>query len=190
MKMTKKDIWEESQSCFNYYIRHLWAFGHWCNIWLQFVFCPFCARSKLMYPAFMGVQEDLPGRLGQRDQLFVDGDPPIQPRLKPRIYYIWMWSFTLEAKEVPHSKSLCSHEDQDGNERHSHSAPFPRASHPSTGQVYCQEEFQVVSRLSLILTNHVFLDRSVSVIASVSECSGETVVLHFPFMAWPQQWQP
>lgn len=67
---------------------------------------------------------------------------------------------------------------------------FPRASHPSTGHVYCQEKFQVVSRLPLILTNQGPLERSVSVITSVSQCSGETVVLHFPFKAWPQQWQP
>ncbi len=50
----------------------------------------------------MGVQEDLPGRYGQRDQLFNYGDPPHSAqvyldctRAKLRIYYIWMWQWML-----------------------------------------------------------------------------------------------
>lgn len=60
---------------------------------------------------------------------------------------------------------------------------FLRASLTSTDQLYCQEKFQVVSRLPLILTNQGLLNRSVSVIICVLECSGETVVLRFPFIA-------
>lgn len=106
---------------------------------------------------------------------------------------MWHWKLrenTLKVREDPYSKSQCSHEDQDGNERHSASAPFPRASPSPTNQVYCQKKFKVVCSLPLIFTIQGPLDRSVSVITCVSKCLGETVVLHFPFIAWPQQWQP
>lgn len=95
-------------------------------------------------------------------------------------------NITMKVKAVSQLKSLCSHEAQGGNERNSPSAPFLRASHPSTGHVSCQEKFQVVSTLPLIVTNQAFLDRLFNVITCVSKCSGETVVPHFPFMAWPQ----
>lgn len=116
-------------------------------------------------------------------------------RGNPSIQYIWVWlnaenaeweNITMKIKAVPLVKSSCSHEAQGGNERNSPSTPFFRASHLSTGHVLCQDKFQVVSTPALIVTNQAFLDRLFNVITCVSKCWGETVVLHFPFMAWPQ----
>lgn len=206
MKRENKSLKHNFEYFSNYCIRHLWPLGHWFHVWVQFsdLSVPDPNKFILLHWGSRKTHQDTRAKKANCSLRWPIQFSPGLLRLYPSkakdILYLnvtqnaerkkCLKKITLEAKEVPHSKSLCSHEDQDGNERRSSSMPFPRASHPTTGQVQCQEKYQVVSRLPLIFTNQGFLDRSVSVITCVSESSEETLVLHFPFMAWPQQWQP